>query len=152
MICIVIFSCYPNSLSYGFYYCIDEIFSSCDFYRKLTFGFCYVFLLVYLQFACLTFIQLITGCILLILTIMTMAVSLSSIHIIGIEILLDVVHIMLAGSVIILSVNILLFFILLFNVFILGFNNDFFVECNDIDQNIRCLSRSLKLQYLSSEG
>jgi hypothetical protein len=41
---------------------------------------------------------------------------------------------------------------LLFNVFILGFNNDFFVECNDIDQNIRCLSRSLKLQYLSSEG
>ncbi len=146
MIFIALFSCYLNSLSYGFYYCIDEIFSSCDFYRKLTFGFYYVFLLVYLQFACLTFIQLITGCILLILTIMTMAVSLSSIHIIGIEILLDVVHIMVAGSVIILSVNILLFFILLFNFSLLGFNNDFFVEFNDIDQNIRYLPRCLKLQ------
>jgi len=152
MICIVLFSCYLNSLSYGFYYCSDGIFSSCDFYRKLTFVFYYIFVLIYFQFACLTFIQLITGCILLILAIMAMVVSLSSIHIIRIGILLDVVHIIVGGSVIVLSVNILLFFILLFNVFILGFNNYFFVECNDIDQNIRCLSRCLKLQYLSSEG
>jgi len=142
MICIVLFSCYLNSLSYGFYYCSDGIFSSCDFYCKLTFVFYYICVLIYLQFTCLTFIQLITGSILLILAIMAMVVSLSLIHTIGIKTLLDVVHIMVATSVIILSVDIILFFILLFNVFLLGFNNDFFVEFNDIDQNIRCLSRS----------
>jgi hypothetical protein len=41
---------------------------------------------------------------------------------------------------------------LLFNFSLLGFNNDFFVEFNDIDQNIRYLPWCLKLRYLSSEG
>jgi len=85
----------------------------------------------------LTLIQLIGGSVLLILAIMTIVVNLSLINSVGAEIIVDIIFIIVGTSIIVLSVNILLSLIFLFDIFLfLGFDNSLFIKFDEIYQKI----------------
>jgi hypothetical protein len=87
---IVLTRYFPNGI-----WTVNFFFRLCRFY-------------FFFQFAWLTLIQLIGGSVLFILAIMGLIVSLSLIHRVGVDIIVDIIFTIIGNSIIVLSVNICL--------------------------------------------